>query len=126
MIPSDPSPLLLNMQNRLRSMSYRDPRPGNKLGLKAPITAFVTFCQRHRFESHLLPKAKKKGWPTRLNFEKLPDRIAALEAALNGVIKNKESSVFWKEIQVDINKRGTRNLMGVHGQFATFEKSQPG
>ncbi|TDL24011.1 hypothetical protein BD410DRAFT_132480 [Rickenella mellea] len=124
--PSDPSPLLENMRSRVRAVSRRDPRPGNRLGLKAPIAAFVAFCQRHRFESHQLPKAKARGWPTRINFAALPRRIEEMRDELESLIMDKDSSEFWKELQKVIGQSGTRMALGVRGQFGSFEKGQPG
>lgn len=124
--PSDPSPLLKSMLRRVRSMSYSDPRPCNPLGLKAPLAAFVALCQRHGFESHLLPKAKANGWPIRIDFAALPRRLGEIKVQLAKVILNKGMSEFWQEIGHEIGKKGTRMVMGVKGQFGSFEKSQPG
>lgn len=35
-------------------------------------------------------------------------------------------SVFWKEIVKEVKKKGSRVVVGVSGQFASFEKTQPG
>ena len=35
-------------------------------------------------------------------------------------------SVFWTEIMKEIKKKGSRAVVGVSGQFASFEKTQPG
>lgn len=45
-----------------------------------------------------------------------------------GVKKNgpRGRSVFWKEVVDEIKKKGTRAVVGVSGQFASFEKTQPG
>lgn len=38
----------------------------------------------------------------------------------------KARSVFWKEIMEEVRQKGLRAVSGVRGQFANFEKAQPG
>lgn len=83
-------------------------------------------CQRHRFETEQLPKAKAKGWPTIIDFDALPERVTRLKAVLQRVIYNRDSSMFWQEVKEEIEKEGSRKVTGIGGQFVAFEKSQPG
>lgn len=124
--PLHPSPLLQAMLQRVQRKSYRDPRPANPLGLKAPLLTYINLCQRHRFETHQLPKAKANGWPTDINFAAIPDRVIRLKSLLQQFIVNRETSPFWREVREEIEKEGTRKVTGIAGQFMAFEKSQPG
>ena len=38
----------------------------------------------------------------------------------------RSKSVFWKEIKKQVKKQGSRTVVGVKGQFANFERTQPG
>jgi len=38
----------------------------------------------------------------------------------------KAKSIFWTEIMDEVKKKGSRAVVGVRGQFANFEKTQPG
>lgn len=108
--------------------SYPDPRPGNPKGLRAPFQIFIPLCDRHKFEGRLLPLARSNGWPMRIDFAALPGRIrrpAVLEC-LAAVIKAKEANHFWREIEEEVKKRGSRRVVGAEGQYASFEKTQPG
>ena len=87
---------------------------------------YMDMCQRHRFESEQLPTALAAGWPTRINFATLPARVTALRERLEGILDDKERSVFWHEVKKDIRIKGVRKAMGVVEQFNSFEKSQPG
>jgi general stress protein YciG len=40
--------------------------------------------------------------------------------------KARRNSVFWKELMQEIKEKGSRAVGGVKGQFASFEKIQPG
>lgn len=125
--PSDPSPLLEQMLRKARSRAYRDPRPGNELGLKADnITVFIDMCQRHGFEMDQLPKAAAHGWPKKIDFDHLPQRIEAQKATLENIIEHKEQSIFWKEVRTNIKKDGLMKTIGLAGQMSMFKNCQPG
>ena len=83
-------------------------------------------CQRHVFENEQLPLARSKGWPTSINFDRLPDRIAGFRNELLRVIHKERRSVFWDELKAEIEQGGSRKVMGIAGQFVAFDKSQPG
>jgi len=38
----------------------------------------------------------------------------------------KAKSLFWTEVMAEIKSKGLRAVSGVRGQFANFEKAQPG
>lgn len=46
--------------------------------------------------------------------------------ANNGSRGSKSRSVFWREIKKQVKKQGSRTVVGVKGQFASFESTQPG
>ena len=155
-LPSSPSPLLTNILAATRKKSTRDPRPSNPLGLKAPLAIFIVACQRHKFESQLLPAAKRKGWPKTILWHKLGTRVERMKDELQALIEDpggereiddvnedvdeverlfkddsdrkgsKARSIFWTEVMDEVKKKGSRAVVGVRGQFANFEKTQPG
>jgi hypothetical protein len=136
-----------------KKKSQRDPRPSNPLGLRAPLAAFIAACQRHRFESQILPEAERKGWPKTIEWNRVGARIIKMKGLLKALIedpaaddesaqeqdpndwdvmyasnkaKRKAGSIFWMEIMEEVKQKGLRAVSGVRGQFATFEKAQPG
>lgn len=145
-LPATPTPHLLALLASTRAKSYKDPRPTNPTGLKAPLSTFITVCQRHRFESVRLPEAERRGWPQVIRFEDVRGRVEAMRERLEaiildgaesgGVSEEEESegrvrgprgmSVFWVEMMKEVKKKGSRAVVGVSGQFASFEKTQPG
>jgi hypothetical protein len=144
--------------------SSPDPRLTNPLGRKAPFTVFIAVCQRHRFESEILPEAEHKGWPKEIEWTKLEERVGRLKGRLKVLIDDvgddfqgcgdneghdedslftddegpnnrdlakgerspRSSCVFWREVMAEVKKKGARAVAGVRGQFASFEKTQPG
>lgn len=125
-LPSEPSLILSDMLQRLQKSSRPDPRPTNALGRKAPFASYIDLCQRHQFETTLLPEARRRGWPINIDFEALPRRIQALKNKLTLYIGSKESSRFWWEIQSDIETKGAGKALGINGQFDTFDRCLPG
>ncbi|KIJ55656.1 hypothetical protein M422DRAFT_199977 [Sphaerobolus stellatus SS14] len=124
--PSTPSPALLALLERTKRKSYKDPRPGNVLGLTAPITVFIEVCQRHRFEMTLLPRALRKGWPTKIDWSRIPKRMEKFKKKLVAFVQNPSSSHFWRDLRDDMKEIGKTKIGSVSGQFATFERALPG
>ncbi|KAJ3511915.1 hypothetical protein NLJ89_g3827 [Agrocybe chaxingu] len=87
-LPSSPSPLLLGILSDIKKKSTRDPRPSNPLGLKAPLAIFIAACQRHRFESQILPEAERKGWPKTIDWKRLGGRIGRMKSDLKALIED--------------------------------------
>lgn len=125
------------------------------------MAIFVTVCQRHRFESQILPEAEKKGWPKTIEWNKVANRVMKMKNVLRSIIEDpgdtryvdrteeveddwevphgnkkttetrrqkgpKSNSIFWNEVIQEIKAKGSRVVAGVRGQFANFEKAQPG
>lgn len=143
-LPADPTPRLKSLMESVRSKSYASPRPSNPLGLGAPLTASVVVCQRHRFESHQIPKAQAKGWPTKIDFGKVKSRVEALRPQLEALLLNKPPNMddlvlsdgedrkprgvcpFWTETMKEVKSKGTRAVASSKGQFASFKALQLG
>ena len=106
-------------------------------------------CQRHRFESETLPEAERKGWPKVIEWTALGERVQKMKKELQALIDDpgdeiesgdeckveddgdgeqgpRSKCVFWKEVIKEVKKKGSRAVAGVRGQFANFEKTQPG
>lgn len=73
-----------------------------------------------------LPLALQRGWPTRLDFASLPNRIKGFRNKLGQFINCPDESLFWREIRDDVKEVGRMKVVSVSGQYATFERTQPG
>ncbi|KAF4569831.1 hypothetical protein EYR40_008811 [Pleurotus pulmonarius] len=137
-LPSSPTPLLQYLLSPdytpLYSKSDPDPRPGNRLGRTAPLSAFISVCQRHRFESEMLPEAERKRWPKEIDWQALASRVTNMKHIVQELILDtpgvvdgpREQCVFWTEVVKEYREKGSRAVTGVRGQFENFEKTQPG
>ncbi|TFY83640.1 hypothetical protein EWM64_g369 [Hericium alpestre] len=129
-LPPSPTPHLRSLLATAKSKSYREPRPGNPLGLKAPMRTFIAICQRHQFEAREMPKAKKRGWPTSIDFVQVKRRVEDSGSRLRGLVEGeggyREESVFWNQVIKEMQALGSRAAVGVKGQLESFEKTQPG
>ncbi|KAJ7188773.1 RTC4-like domain-containing protein [Mycena filopes] len=153
-LPAQPTPLLTRLLEQTFKKSYRDARPSNPLGRKAPMGVFVTVCQRHRFESETLPQAEARGWPKFIEWAGLEGRVLAMREDLESILADPGDPIvygndqdgeekqqvgsqpgkkgprmrclFWKDLVKDLKMKGSKGVKGVQGQFANFEKTQPG
>ncbi|KAJ6497554.1 RTC4-like domain-containing protein [Mycena sanguinolenta] len=151
-LPTQPTPLLTRLLDETLPKSYRDARPSNPLGRKAPMGVFVGVCQRHRFESETLPEAEARGWPKFIDWPRLKGRVSTMERDLRRILadpgdpivygndeekeKRKNESpknkgprmrcIFWKDLLKELKSKGSKGVKGLQGQFANFEKTQPG
>jgi hypothetical protein len=117
------------------------------LGRKAPFTRYITICQRHRFESTILPEAEEKGWPKTIDWSALRGRVEGMQEELEDIIEDRRKDegsdddevqvldeeggarsrcVFWNEFMADVKRKGSRAAAGIKDQFLNFEKTQPG
>ncbi|CDO69661.1 hypothetical protein BN946_scf184851.g49 [Trametes cinnabarina] len=150
-LPSNPTPYLTSLIEGARRRSYPDDRPTNPLGLRAPPMVFVTVCQRHRFERVWIPRARRRGWPTRIDWGSFRGRIEKLEDKLRAIVDDvdedfvpgaqvrpstsgkerarsmpRKENEFWQEVVQNVRQQGSRQTAGVRGQFLHFNKTQPG
>ncbi|KAF8177322.1 RTC4-like domain-containing protein [Mycena galopus ATCC 62051] len=150
MLPEQPTPKLMRLLELALNQSYREARPSNRLGRKAPMMVFVAMCERHRFERELIPTAIVNGWPTSIDWSMVRARVVAMKGVLESIVNDRgrpivygglkkegESQkvswggprmecVFWQELLKDLEASGSRRVSGLQGQFANFERAQPG
>jgi hypothetical protein len=171
LLPPSPTPLLLKLLATAKLSSTPDARPTNPLGRKASMTVYVGVCQRHRFESVWLPKARQKGWKEVIDWEDTRRRVEDMKDGLKAILEDEGAGdegdeddamtsesrsdgeddemqiekervkaardrnfgkgprtrcVFWDEIMKAVKSRGVRGVVGVRGQYDSFEKTQPG
>ncbi|KAF8625035.1 hypothetical protein AX17_006949 [Amanita inopinata Kibby_2008] len=130
LLPALPTPRLKKLITNALKKSYPDCRPSNPLGRKAPSAVFIAVCQRHRFESELLPEAERKGWPKSIDWDRLGSRVKGMRNELEGLVESVRCgtgvSMFWEEVKKELETKGSRAVASVHGQFAAFEKAQAG
>ncbi|KAJ6581011.1 RTC4-like domain-containing protein [Mycena capillaripes] len=151
-LPATPTPTLRRLLTATFLKSWSDARPTNPLGRKAPMMAFAATCQRHIFESETLPLAIANGWPTSIDWDALEDRVVAMKSNLEEIIGDpgiqivydsqekppqeapveefdqgsRMQCIFWRELFAELKRSGSRRVSGATGQFATFNKMQPG
>ncbi|RPD59515.1 hypothetical protein L227DRAFT_503710 [Lentinus tigrinus ALCF2SS1-6] len=87
-LPDEPTPHLHALISATKRVSRPEDQLTNPLGLRAPPAAFVGVCQRHRFEHDWIPHARQKGWPTKIAWDRLADRIIRLKTTLQAIVNN--------------------------------------
>jgi hypothetical protein len=131
-LPPRPTAHLSSLLAGMRKKSKPEPRPSNPLGRRAPVSLYVTVCQRHQFEAVWLPRAAAEGWPTEIDFAAVRRRVEARATPLRALVNDvaavvaRNASVFWTEALKEVRALGRKAAGGVGGQFHTFERAQPG
>lgn len=88
-LPSSPTPHLEHLLATTAKKSVRASRPTNPLGRKAAVGVFINVCQRHRFESELLPEAEEKGWPKSIKWSLIHERVLKMKNHLESILENR-------------------------------------
>jgi hypothetical protein len=97
--------------------------------------------------------AVENGWPMSINWDDVKDRVFGMKIDLEDIIadtgvaivynsQHEENSdtreeeksdcgprmrcIFWKELLEELKSSGSRRVSGASGQFASFNKTQPG
>ncbi|KAJ3789794.1 RTC4-like domain-containing protein, partial [Lentinula aff. detonsa] len=152
-LPSSPTPHLKHLLATTAKKSVRAPRPTNPMGRKAAVSVFINVCQRHRFESKILPEAEAKGWPKSIEWNLIHGRVMRMRKHLEALMENsffgdtkggsdsddsdvhesgsqrmrvRDKCFFWKEVMKEVKEKGTRAAANVKSQFANFQNAQPG
>ncbi|KAJ7178387.1 RTC4-like domain-containing protein, partial [Mycena crocata] len=152
-LPEQLTPKLIRLLEKTFSRSYRDSRPANLLGRKAPTQVIAALCQLHNFESSSIPLAIANGWPTNIDWSNVEARVLGMRGDLEEIIsdmgekivyggiapevgqsmvENTETwgprmhCIFWRDVLKDLKLMGSRRFSGITGQLATFDKIQPG
>lgn len=93
----------------------------------------INLCTTHRAESATIPAGVKRGWPRKIDFVAVRERVERsktqklLRAVLEDKLKSGEGrGVFWEAAKQDVERRGARAANSVQGQMETFEMTQPG
>lgn len=89
-------------------------------------------CRTHRIELEFKPLAKEKGYPERIDFEAIPDRIATFQDELLGIVDRKTPSTYLDDAydrfkKLGMKARSAKEMMAVFGNFkvGTFIWKEP-
>jgi hypothetical protein len=74
----------------------------------------VLVCARHRFETRDLPLAISRGWPTRIDFRLLRQRVEGMQSSLLELVRQdrgtlshaRQQSIFWTDLCQAIDSIG--------------------
>ncbi|EJU03670.1 hypothetical protein DACRYDRAFT_77371 [Dacryopinax primogenitus] len=124
--PERPSKRLTELLKQVKPRAWKDPRYSNPDGLSAPLEIFVSLCTLHRSETSHIPEGIAQGWPTTLDFNRIPKRLEQRKDSLKAIISSPSASPFFQAAKNDIFEKGTRVAGSVFGQYETFERCQPG
>jgi hypothetical protein len=122
LLPLVKSSKLLEMEERLLTISWEDPVPDNVLHRRtASVVKTVDYCVRHRFESQHLPNGLTAGWPLKPDFSALFRRILELGPTLRLLCKDISNSTFFVEARKYYKGKSTQ-LQSAMAQYASTDR----
>ncbi|PLW06152.1 hypothetical protein PCASD_25275 [Puccinia coronata f. sp. avenae] len=128
LLPEKPSSKLTNQLKYLKTKPGVEKRKESKnpFALYLPFPDIATFCQLHRAEKNLIPMGIKKGWPKKIDFQSLPQRIRSHRQYLHRVCTRDIASDFMEVAVKAWTEQGRRKVQSVANELATFQIEQPG
>lgn len=128
LLPTKPSHKLVKLLKYLKSRPEVTQRSGSKnpFALYLPFPQSASYCERHRAEKKLIPMGIRNGWPTEINFQKLPRRIKSHRWYLQRICKREIASDFMDMALKAWAAQGPMKVQSVANELATFHVEQPG
>ncbi|KAF8310080.1 hypothetical protein DL93DRAFT_1673578 [Clavulina sp. PMI_390] len=126
-LPPQPSARLQTLLTRARRSAKPHRRLNNPFGLATTVQT-LGICTVHRMESTIIPQGIQRGWPTEIDFDKLPARLENLKARIAQVVEcpEKESTYFFASCVADVQSMGTLASVRADAQMGFFQRSRPG
>ncbi|KAJ7587967.1 hypothetical protein C8J56DRAFT_1050032 [Mycena floridula] len=123
-LPKQPSRTLKQLLVDAKLISVAAPRTTNSLGRKVHggFVGRPAACSRHEFESALLPRAQKEGWPQTIDWENLGARITKLKGHLARIIAQRQErdSFYWKRLMKQVKTKGLNATLASLSQLEIF------
>ena len=98
----------MKLLEKVRPQTRAQARVTNPLGRTGhwEITSLV--CQLHEKEVEIIPKGLQKGWPSVIDFDLLPARVASLRVMLAGIIDNprRGSPIILDKVEASVHTNG--------------------
>ncbi|KAA1092421.1 hypothetical protein PGT21_002158 [Puccinia graminis f. sp. tritici] len=127
-LPENPSAGLVKHLEYLKNQPgvKRRKESKNPSALYLPFPMIANYCQRHRAEKQLIPMGLAKGWPSKIDFKTLPNRITSHLQYLNKICTREIASDFLDMALEEWSVQGPRKAQSVINEFGTFQIEQPG
>ncbi|WVR04008.1 hypothetical protein IAU60_001007 [Kwoniella sp. DSM 27419] len=108
--PVKPTHHLLHVKAELESISVPDPTPANPSARSLPWQQSNDFCSLHRAETGLIPLAIRYGYPDRIDFLGLNQRLERgwIRSRLDEIVAQPETSSVFVGIKNEIRTMGHR------------------
>ncbi|KAH9454882.1 hypothetical protein Pst134EA_022376 [Puccinia striiformis f. sp. tritici] len=128
LLPKKPSTRFIELLNYLKNKPGVKLRKGSKnpFALYLPFSDIASCCQLHRAEKKLIPMGLQKGWPSKIDFQKLPKRIKAHYGYLSRICTREIVSDFMDMARKEWKEQGPRKVNSIAHELATFQIEQPG
>ncbi|KAI9346680.1 RTC4-like domain-containing protein [Pilaira anomala] len=83
-------------------------------------------CRMHKVELELKPLGIKRGYPSSIQFEKIPERINVFKDELKGIIEGRIKSDYLDRVLASYDELGSTKARQMTAVMDRFEESLPG
>ncbi|KAJ7573958.1 hypothetical protein C8J56DRAFT_722224, partial [Mycena floridula] len=87
-LPAYPTQYLRRLLGEVYQQGLEHVRPSNPYGLRASLAVFGQVCARHQYEAKTVPLAKLEGWPSVIDWARIPARIESMKEEFKAIIED--------------------------------------
>ncbi|KAK8861379.1 hypothetical protein IAR55_002198 [Kwoniella newhampshirensis] len=117
-LPTEPSSHLIRLRLKLEAISRPRPTAENANARQLAWQQYIDFCSLHHAESTIIPLGIKSGYPERIHFVNLEDRLEKgwVRQELYKMIENPQRSRLFREVKEEVKRVGRMRWGGIGHQ----------
>lgn len=129
-LPAEPSATLRQLLQDATARAHPEPREDNPYGLcSSTLEDLAIVCGRHRVESDVIPRARREGWPSQVDWDHFKSRVisrkAFLKPLVDGLDEARDGCIFWTRLTAQFRAGGSR-VLNPKEQAVSFKGHQAG
>ncbi|GAA5995860.1 hypothetical protein JCM5350_007962, partial [Sporobolomyces pararoseus] len=128
-LPEEPSERLSSLKRYLLARPHIESRHSfrNPKAKYLPIVEIASFCQLHKVEKTVIPEGRAKGYPVKIDWRALPQRIEDNVAALlSEIITGESPSRFLDRAKQDWDRNNGFRRTNITAEWDSFHLEEPG
>ncbi|GAA5895753.1 uncharacterized protein JCM6883_001611 [Sporobolomyces salmoneus] len=128
-LPAEPSDRLVSLKRYLLERPHLESRHSvrNPKAKYLPIVEIASFCQLHKVERTVIPEGRKNGYPMKIDWKALPERIETeIAPHLSQIILGETPSRFLDRAKQDWERNNGYKRTNVTAEWDSFHLEEPG
>ncbi|GAA5948813.1 hypothetical protein JCM3765_003910 [Sporobolomyces pararoseus] len=128
-LPEQPSERLSSLKSYLLARPHIESRHSfrNSKAKYLPIVEIASFCQLHKVEKTVIPEGRAKGYPVKIDWKALPERIEKdVGPLLTEIITGETPSSFLDRAKEDWERNNGFKRTNITAEWDSFHLEEPG